>query len=404
MAEGYDSPATFADAPPRVGQPGAPDDRRRCDAVTGLVIWSGRISLRARGPRPSARADASEACHATQRLCLAVLVTLVAVLSRPAPCLGARVDPGPDETGRPRCGPASPRTRRHRQGRTADERPRCVPRLDRRSHAGDMDHHERLGGPATRDFPTWAASRARERGATPLIWWQPVDPNDLSSPTYARHANIIAGRHDDYIRRFARAARDFGGPVILRFAHEANGNHFPWGVNGFDNTAASFVGAWRQVHRLFREVGATNVRFLWSVAKKACPGGCNPYTAFYPGDAYVDYMGFSNFNWGAEHDKWCRWSRDSGGSRTSCRRSPASRSSRSRTRATRRAATRRPGSGTAIAAVYEELPRIARIVYLDVDLRAVGHPDWRLGSPAAALAAYARIAALPQFQGRLPGT
>ena len=54
-------------------------------------------------------------------------------------------------------------------------------------------------------------------------------------------------------------------------------------------------------------------------------------------------------------------------------------------------------------AVYAELPRISAIVYLDVDLRAAGHPDWRLGSPAAALAAYARIASLPAFQGSLPG-
>jgi hypothetical protein len=52
--------------------------------------------------------------------------------------------------------------------------------------------------------------------------------------------------------------------------------------------------------------------------------------------------------------------------------------------------------------VYAELPRISAIVYLDVDLRAIGDPDWRLRSPAAALAAYARIAGMPEFQGRLP--
>ena len=34
------------------------------------------------------------------------------------------------------------------------------------------------------------------------------------------------------------------------------------------------------------------------MAKQKCVG-CNPYTEFYPGDKYVDYMGFSAFNWGA---------------------------------------------------------------------------------------------------------
>ena len=123
------------------------------------------------------------------------------------------------------------------------------------------------GDPGTRSFPTTTAKGARERGSTPLIFWEPVDPADLASPQYARHANIIAGDHDEYIRRFARAAKDFGRPVILRLAHEANGRHFQWGMGRFDNTPASFVAAWRHVHDIFRSVGARNVRFLWSVGR-----------------------------------------------------------------------------------------------------------------------------------------
>ena len=53
-------------------------------------------------------------------------------------------------------------------------------------------------------------------------------------------------------------------------------------------------------------------------------------------------------------------------------------------------------------AVYAELPASARSSISTSTCAAVGHPDWRLSSPAAALAAYARIASLPEFQGRLP--
>ena len=84
-----------------------------------------------------------------------------------------------------------------------------------------------------------------------MIWWTPYDPADPSSPRYARHANIIAGKHDDYIRSFAVAAKAFRTPVILRFAHEANGRYFPWSATHFDNTAASYVAAWRHIHRIF---------------------------------------------------------------------------------------------------------------------------------------------------------
>jgi hypothetical protein len=337
-----------------------------------------------------------------KRLCLAVLVTLVAIVSASGPSLGARLDRGPD---RPVVLEAS--LRRIALGVTVkDGRQMSALAAFRDAIGGRTPATWSItsdwGDPATRDFPTLAASRARERGATPLIWWQPVDPDALSSPTYARHANLIAGRHDDYIRRFARAARDFGSPVILRFAHEANGNHFPWGVTGFDNTAASYVGAWRRVHRLFREVGATNVKFLWSVAKKACPGACNPYAAFYPGDAYVDYLGFSNFNWGSPR----AWQPMVKGFRKVT--DLLSQISPKPIVAAENASAAQGGDKAAwiregYRAVYAELPRISAIIYLDVDLRAAGHPDWRLGSPAAALAAYARIASLPEFQGRLPG-
>jgi hypothetical protein len=52
--------------------------------------------------------------------------------------------------------------------------------------------------------------------------------------------------------------------------------------------------------------------------------------------------------------------------------------------------------------VYAELPDIEAIVYLDADLREVGHPDWRIASPAAALTAYSEIAGLARFDTRSP--
>jgi hypothetical protein len=259
------------------------------------------------------------------------------------------------------------------------------------------------GNPDTSGFPTQLATRVTERGATPMIWWEPVDPEALSSPLYARHSNITAGKHDDYIRSFARDAKAFGSPVILRFAHEANGGYFPWGVKGFDNTASSFVEAWRHVHRIFDDVGAGNVRFLWSIAKKSCPGNCDPYSPFYPGDAFVDYMGFSSFNWGGDR-KWVSMLK---GFRRVTNKLAAI--SAKPIIAVEVASSASGGDKaawirTGYRAVHAELPRIAAIVYLDVDLRDDGHPDWRLSSPAAALRAYADIAARPEFRGRLPGT
>jgi hypothetical protein len=252
-------------------------------------------------------------------------------------------------------------------------------------------------------FPATAAEGARARGAMPMIWWEPVDPSRLDDPTYPRLANITAGLHDDYIRSFARQARQFRHPVLLRFAHEMNGGMFPWGVQYFDNSAATFVAAWRHVHRIFQQVGATNVRFVWSVAKKSCAGGCDPYAQFYPGDAYVDYLGFSSYNWGAFKEGWVSMLQGY----TRVTNLLASLSSKP-IMAVETGANPEGGDKAAwiregYLAVYERLPRVEAIVYLNVDLRPDGHPDWSLTSPPEALEMYASIASMPEFWGRIPG-
>jgi Glycosyl hydrolase family 26 len=339
-----------------------------------------------------------------QPVCFAVLASTLLALASSAVALGARVGTGPDPTT------AFDAPQRQVALGISIQDGRGIAELDQfRTSIGGRTPAtwsiwSQWGHPQTRSFPAWAASQARSRGSTPLVWWEPIDPADPGSPTYARLSNISAGRHDEYIRRFARDARDFGSPVILRFAHEANGKMFPWGVSKFDNSASTFIGAWRHVHRIFRDVGATNVRFLWSVAKQACAGGCNPYTAFYPGDAFIDYMGFSNFNWGAKRDEWVPMIK---GFRRAT--NDLAKISGKPIIAVENASSANGGDKaawirTGYRAVYNELPRIAGIVYLNVDLRSVGHPDWRLSSPAGALAAYREITALSQFQGRLPGT
>lgn len=257
------------------------------------------------------------------------------------------------------------------------------------------------GSERTRGFPQQAANALAARGVTPMIWWEPVEPGQLHSPTYARYANIAGGRHDPYIRQYARAARDFRRPILLRFAHEANGTYFPWSIGRFGNTPRTYKAAWRHVHGIFRRQGATNVKFVWSVAKKRCPGGCNPYARLYPGDRFVDQMGASVHNWGTMK----RWV-------------PMYQGARRVTRLLKQVSGKpiivaESGSSSrggnkarwiwkGYRKVYRRLPAIKAIVYLNADLRSLGHPDWRIASPRRALAAYARIAAMRKFSARWP--
>ncbi len=148
----------------------------------------------------------------------------------------------------------------------------------------------------------WLASVAR-RGAAPMVSWEPWrKPKDMgSAPTQRPRLlqRIASGRFDGYVRRWARDARAYGKPLLIRFLHEMNGTWYPWSVDINGNTAADFRAAWRRVHDIFRRAGATNVSWVFSVDSYA--GGPPTSRAnlqrYYPGADYVDWVGLSGFNW-----------------------------------------------------------------------------------------------------------
>lgn len=135
------------------------------------------------------------------------------------------------------------------------------------------------------------------RGAVPMIAWEPFSYSGKSFPL----RQIQRGRFDRYIRESARAARDWGHPILVRFAHEMNGDWYPWarGVEG--NNSYRFRAVWRRVVRLFREQGATNVQWVWT--PNVNTGGEFPFRDLYPGDRWVDWVGFDGFNW-AQGGEW----------------------------------------------------------------------------------------------------
>ncbi len=135
----------------------------------------------------------------------------------------------------------------------------------------------------------------RNHGSIPLLSWQSWACCGSNQPKY-KLSNVTRGDFDPYIRQWATDARNWGHPFFLRFDHEMNGTwQFPWSANLNGNSSTDYVAAYRHVHDIFTQVGATNVTWVW------CPNisdtGTTPLAQLYPGDSYVDWLGLDGYNW-----------------------------------------------------------------------------------------------------------
>lgn len=133
------------------------------------------------------------------------------------------------------------------------------------------------------------------RGAVPVVTWEPWDWDAPESGAFGLSA-IAAGAHDAYLRQWADALRIWGRPVQLRFAHEQNGDWYPWAVGVSGTTAADHVAAFRHVAEVFDARGAGNVQLVWNPNVRF--PGSSPMAETWPGTRYVDRVALDGYNWG----------------------------------------------------------------------------------------------------------
>jgi hypothetical protein len=131
-------------------------------------------------------------------------------------------------------------------------------------------------------FKTAFARTVHDHGAVTLLQW---DPTGVSL------AAIAAGQQDAYLHRFAAAVRAYGHPVVIGFGHEMNANWYSWGYG--QASPAAFIAAWRHIVTLFRQQGATNVTWLWTL--QADVKGTGPAASWWPGASYVTWVGIDGY-------------------------------------------------------------------------------------------------------------
>ena len=141
-------------------------------------------------------------------------------------------------------------------------------------------------------FQTNFAATAAKHGALTLVQ---IDPKNISLQ------NIVNGRYDAYLRSYATAVKALGGKVVLSFGHEMNGDWYSWAYH--HTSAAVFVAAWRHVVNVFREVGAENVIWLWTVNIVNTTDNHIPQpNPWWPGKSYVNWVGLDGYYYSSSQD------------------------------------------------------------------------------------------------------
>ncbi|WP_434994796.1 glycoside hydrolase family 26 protein [Arthrobacter sp. Ld5] len=179
---------------------------------------------------------------------------------------------------------------------------------------GELDAVTALAGEAPsivlsyKDFnqpaPIAELDAVRARGAETLLTWEPWTwGGGTEQPAYSLD-RIAAGEFDAYLREWGTALGRWGQPVYLRFAHEMNGDWYPWAVGVNGNTAADYVAAYRHVHDVVASTGATNISWVWN--PNVPYWGSTPLDQLYPGGGYVDVAALDGYNWGTSQS-WSSW-------------------------------------------------------------------------------------------------
>lgn len=123
-------------------------------------------------------------------------------------------------------------------------------------------------------------------------WW---NGTPAQQPSWKRIAEGALDR--GVIDVQARRIKAYGKPLFLSFDLEMD-TRTP--ANG---TPAEYVAAYRHIHERFRELGVTNAVWTWIIT--GYTGHSELFTQLYPGDAYVDWIGYNQYNYYRCHK--ARW-------------------------------------------------------------------------------------------------
>jgi hypothetical protein len=153
--------------------------------------------------------------------------------------------------------------------------------------------YDTFGNISSNNHPEASFEWCAAHGVTPMITWQPDRSNMAQYKGEDAIQAIANGNYDSYIKARADECKAYGKPIFIRMGHEFNFGGYAWSKH-----PEAYATAWQRVVNIFRQEGATNVAFVWCANFPSVdyPSGLTTIDQYYPGDAYVDWVGMDCYN------------------------------------------------------------------------------------------------------------
>jgi beta-mannanase len=201
---------------------------------------------------------------------------------------------------------------------------------------------------------------------------------------------VASGLHDGYLRSVADGLRSLGAPILLRYAPAPDVT----ADQSWVRSGADYVAAWRHVHQL---LAGAQVAWVWSPTASAFAGARGGVEQYWPGDAYVDWIGADGYNWygcpsatwrgfGAIFRAFYSWGAAMG--------KPLMISATASTEDAADPMAKARWFDDALSTLQTAMPKVKALVYHNSARRC----DWRVESTPASLDSFRRLANDPWMQ------
>ncbi len=168
-------------------------------------------------------------------------------------------------------------------------------------------------------YPKKSIETIYRSGAAAYVRFMPRSNESEGEPEkFFTLQKIIDGKFDNELKEWAKAAKNANIPILADFAVEPNGNWFGWsgvfngggrkdgyGDKNYPDGPERYRDAYRHIIDIFRSEGVKNVTWFFHFNYQSFPNKeWNSPKYYYPGDNYIDWVGFSLYGAQQSSEEW----------------------------------------------------------------------------------------------------